>query len=117
MSFMKLIRALGLSSLMLGPAWAADDRLGVSGPIDFGGARYALAFSTEPQPGYVKQEYLPEGETADAYRSMILVEFLEGDMTAADVARSQIAMLEERRGTDPFVNHDILIPRAAWPRL
>ena len=109
MAFTKLLRALVLASVMIGPAWAADDRLGVPGPIDFGETRYDLAFVFEPQPGYVKQEYLPNGEAADTYRSMVLVEFLAGDLTAADVARRQIGMLEERRGTDPFVNYDILM--------
>ena len=39
---------------------------------------------------------------------MILVEVLKCDMTAADVARRQVMMLDERRGTDPFVNYDVL---------
>lgn len=109
MSLSRLIQALTLSLLITGPTFAADDRLGVQGPIDFDGTQFGLASVIQPQSGYTKQEYLPDGEGLDAWRSMILVELLEGDMTVADVARSQIEMLADRRSTDPYVNYDIFI--------
>ena len=93
--------------LAFGPAMADEDRLGVPGPIDLAGSRYDLASSDESQPGYVEQDYLPEGQTLDRYEAMILVEFLKGKTTPADVVRPQVQMLDERRATDPLVNYDI----------
>lgn len=99
--------ALGL--LAFGPALAADDRLDVPGPIEISGMRYGLAHSDEPQPGYVKQEYIPQGQTLDRFETMVLVEFMEGATTPADVVRPQVQMLEERRAIDPLVNYEIFL--------
>lgn len=109
MRFPLRLAALAIGLLVLGPAWAAEDRLGVPGAIEFAGTPYALASTDQPQPGYVKQEYLPQGATFDRYETMMLVEFMEGDMKPADIVRAQTQMLDERRAMDPFVNYDILL--------
>lgn len=106
-SFRFAVVAFGL--LASGLAFAADDRLGVPGPIEISGTRYQLAFADEPQPGYVKQEYLPEGQTLDRFETMVLVEFMEGATVPADVVRPQVQMLEERRAIDPLVNYEIFL--------
>lgn len=98
---------LVVALLAFGPALAADDQLGVSGPIDLAGTRYELASADEPQPGYVKQDYLPAGQTLDRHETMVLIEFLEGEETPADIVRSQVQMLEKRRAIDPLVNYEI----------
>ncbi len=103
------LAVLALGLLALGPASAAEDRLGVPGPIAFAGARYALAFADTPQPGYVKQEYLPSGQTLERFEAMMLVEFMPGEATPAEIARAQTRMLDERRAFDPLANYAILL--------
>lgn len=91
------------------PAAANDttDRLGVSGPIVFDGVDYVLAWSSNPSPGYFKQEYVPEGQTVESYGSMVLIEVAAGvDVKAALAA--QVDMLNQRRGSDPLVNMDVI---------
>ncbi|WP_081631095.1 hypothetical protein [Aureimonas ureilytica] len=109
MRFSLRLAALTIGLFLLGPASAAGDRLGVPGAIEFADMSYILASADEPQPGYVKQEYLPKGATFDRYETMMLVEFVEGDMKPAEIVRAQTQMLDERRTMDPFVNYDIVL--------
>ncbi|WP_062213122.1 hypothetical protein [Aureimonas sp. AU12] len=109
MRFSLRLAALTISLFLLGPASAAEDRLGVPCAIEFADTSYILASADEPQPGYVKQEYLPKGVTFDRYETMMLVEFMEGELKPADVVRAQTQMLDERRAMDPFVNYEILL--------
>lgn len=86
----------------------AVDRLGIPGPIAFGDQSYALAWSAEPNPGYVKQEYVPAGQTVEIYKQMILVERLVGPTKVADAVRAQTEMLNKRKGADPLLNMDVI---------
>lgn len=104
---MALLAAL---MVLIAPAGAQDatDRLGVPGPIAFDGADYALAWSSNPSPGYFKQEYVPAGQTVEEYRSMVLVEAAAGiDVRTALAA--QVQMLEQRKASDPLVNMDVIM--------
>lgn len=86
----------------------AIDYLGIPGPITIGDTDYSLAWSSSPQDGYFKQEYLPAGVEPDTYESMVIVEFLAGDMDLQQVIGAQIAMIEERKATsDPLANYAI----------
>lgn len=95
----------------ISPALAqpVTDYLDVPGPIVLGDTSYDLAWSAKPAPDYTKQEYLPAGQTVDSFERMVIVEFLVGDATPASIAQSQVAMLEERKASDPLVNMDLLI--------
>ncbi len=95
---------VGLLAVSPSMAQEATDYLGVPGPITVGGTDYVLAWSSNPQPGYFKQEYLPEGAAAESYESMVLVEFLASDMALTDVVSAQINMVNARKGTDPVAN-------------
>lgn len=92
------------------PAHAQEiiDHLGIPGPIAFDGESYLLAWSSQPSDGYTKQEYLPAGQTTEAYDSMILVETLEADLTPIAMASAQVEMLNARKSTDPLVNMDLI---------
>lgn len=109
---MKIRSTLAIAALAASLATAAlaqaIDRLGVPGPISFGEQSYALAWSAEPSPGYVKQEYVPQGQTVEAYKQMILVERVAGSVKVADAVRAQTEMLNKRKGTDPLVNMDVI---------
>ncbi|MFD1253240.1 hypothetical protein DEVEQU_00657 [Devosia equisanguinis] len=95
---------LGLMSIAPAHAQPVTDYLGIPGPITVGETRYELAWSSNPQPGYFKQEYLPEGSAPESYKSMVIVEFLSTDMPLTDVVSAQASMIEQRKATDPVAN-------------
>jgi hypothetical protein len=108
--FRQTITAAALLALCsMTPAQAQDvtDYLGVPGPITVGDTDYVLAWSSNPQPGYYKQEYLPEGAIADSYESMVMVEFLVTDAAITDVVGAQASMVEQRKGSDPVANYAV----------
>ena len=109
--------ALAMLGLTAIPAFAqAPDRLGVPGPIDFEGDAYRLAWSAEPSPNYIKQEYLPAGQTVDRYEQMILVETVAG-VAVTDAVRAQVEMLNKRKPSDPLVNMDLIENKATGEAL
>lgn len=115
---MPLMRALSTSAisacaalvLACAPVLAQDatDRLGVPGPIAFDGRSYELAWSSQPQPNYYKQEYVQAGETPQAYSSMILIEVLTSGAGVREALSGQVQMLNDRKPNDPLVNMDVL---------
>ena len=95
--------------LWLAPVQAqTTDHLGLPGPISLGGDSYALAWSSRPADNYIKQEYLPAGETTDSYSRMLLVETVSGGAGVMDAVRAQTEMLTRRKATDPLVNMDVI---------
>lgn len=95
----------------------ATDVLGIPGPIDFEGDAYRLAWSAQPAETYIKQEYLPDGQRAERYDQMILVETVTSGITVMDAVRAQVAMLNQRKATDPLVNMDVIQNEAAGEAL
>ena len=81
---------LALFSVTPSLAQEATDYLDVPGPITLADTDYALSWSSNPQAGYFKQEYLPAGAVPERYQSMVMVEFLETDAPIADIARAAI---------------------------
>ena len=106
---LSLALALAMVLFFCLPASAEDseDRIGVPGPLSFDGTDYTLEWSSNPSPGYFKQEYVPAGQTVERYRSMILVEVAAGVNVNAALA-AQTNMLNQRKGSDPLVNLDVI---------
>jgi hypothetical protein len=100
--------ALLAAAAMPASAQDATDRLGVPGPISFDGRSYELAWSSNPQPNYFKQEYVPAGEALATYGSMVLVEVVTSGGGVKEALSGQVQMLNERRASDPLVNFDII---------
>ena len=98
---------LALCSITPAQAQEVTDYLGVPGPITVGDTDYVLSWSSNPQPGYYKQEYLPEGAIADSYESMVMVEFLTTDAPITEVVGAQASMVEQRKVTDPVANYAV----------
>jgi len=84
------------------------DSLGIPGPILFQGQEYALAWSSNPMPNYIKQEYVPLDQSVEAYTDMIMIEVLAGDLTAGQVATIQMQEIEARKASDPVANHQMI---------
>ncbi|WP_343315446.1 hypothetical protein AAIB41_11575 [Brucella sp. BE17] len=105
--FRKMFAAAALLVLFSVPnalAQETRDYLGVPGPIKVGGTDYFLSWSSNPQEGYFKQEYLPEGAVAKSYDSMVMVEFLATDAPLTDVVSAQMSTIQQRKATDPVAN-------------
>ncbi|QDZ11907.1 hypothetical protein [Devosia ginsengisoli] len=102
--------ALVALSFSAGPVLAQDvtDYLGVPGPLTFDGTDYLLSWSSQPNAQYIKQEYVPAGQTVENFDSMIMVEFLASEMTPLQMASAQVNMLNERKASDPLVNMDLM---------
>jgi hypothetical protein len=81
------------------------EALGVPGPIEFMGDAYALSWTSHPAADYYKQEYLPEGQQAERYTAMFMVDALTSAATTQAAANGQIAGLEQRKAADPMVNY------------
>ncbi len=118
LSIARLGAALLALGLMATSAFAqATDRLGVPGPIDFEGEAFALAWSSQPSETYVKQEYLPAGQSAERYDQMVLVETVTSGIAVMDAVRAQVYMLNQRKATDPLVNMEVIQNAAAGEAL
>jgi len=74
----------------------------------FANVTYHLAWRSDPSPDYVKYEYLPQDEELPHYRNMLLLERLTNGMGVADVVRSQVEFLNQRKESDPLVNHRLI---------
>ncbi len=74
----------------------------------FGDKPFALAWSSAPRPGYVKQEYLPAGQAPGSYESMLLIEVLDGPVDVRGAVSAQVSSLSGRRGQDPLFNMQLL---------
>jgi hypothetical protein len=96
-----------ISTATIVAAAPPTDYIGVPGPIEFDGRSYELAWSERPSVAYIKQEYIPSGQTVETYSQMLLVEVVTSDIKVVDAVRAQVDMLEKRKG-DPLVNMNIL---------
>ncbi|MEO9337453.1 hypothetical protein ABFT80_08460 [Mesorhizobium sp. SB112] len=84
------------------------DRLDMPDPITLDGTAHQLAWSSQPNPNYIKQEYVPAGQAVETYSSMLLLEVLTGDLAPIDAATVQMNTLIERKSKDPLVNMDLM---------
>lgn len=102
--------AVLILALAVAPAAAQQvkDHLDLPGPIGFGGTDYALAWSAQPAGNYVKQEYLPAGQSLESWDSMVLVEFVAGDIGPREAAARQAALLDDRKAGDPITNYQVI---------
>lgn len=98
--------ALALSAAAV--AQAPIERLGVAGPIRFGGEDFALAWTSNPEPGFYKQEYVTAGERPQRYTRMFMVDVRVGAPTP--LMRAMTATLEAAKQRDPVVQYEALVP-------
>ncbi len=95
---------IGLQSLF---AQGKKDYLHVPGPLKFENTFYFLSDSYHPEEYYYKQEYIPKGESADKFISMITIDVLTVDMTVKDVVTKKIEEIKEMQKTDPIVKYEL----------
>ncbi len=104
----RVLLATWVSGTALAQATPPVDYLGIPGPIEFAGTPYRLAWSAKPAANYTKHEYLPQGQQPASYLDMVIIELLTSGLGVAEVVKSQVQSLEQRRGQDPLVNYQLL---------
>lgn len=109
MTTLTRLAAVLAATLWLAPVQAqTTDHLGLPGPITLAGDSFALAWSSRAADNYIKQEYLPAGETPDNYSRMVSVETVTGGVGVMDAVRAQTETLTRRKATDPLVNMEVI---------
>jgi len=98
--------ALPLTLASFGQARSAETAPAAS--LTFADVTYHLAWSSQPSPDYAKYEYLPQDEELPYYHNMLLLERLSNGMGVADVVRSQVEFLNQRKESDLVVNHHLI---------
>lgn len=75
--------------------------------ISLTGTNFDLAWSSHPTENYYKQEYIPQNNTVDKYKQMIMVEFATGNIAAKDAVAQKIQELNDRKSTDKLVKYQV----------
>jgi hypothetical protein len=112
MSLLRLAAAVIAAAALLTPAMAQEEALGIPGPIVFEETAFDLIWTSHPSDAYYKQEYLPAGETVEAYSQMFMIDVLVEGATPESAAADMIAGLKERQASDPVVNFDMIANEA-----
>ncbi len=60
-------------------AKSAKDYLHIPGPIAFENHAYNLSWSAHPAANFYKQEYIANGDQADKFKSMVLIDVVTGE--------------------------------------
>lgn len=108
----RLVATAIAAAALLMPALAQEEALGIPGPIVFEETAFELVWTSHPSPTYYKQEYLPAGESLDAYSQMFMIDVLVEGATPESAAADMVAGLKERQATDPVVNFDMIANEA-----
>lgn len=69
--------------------------------IVFGATTYTLVWSSQPTAEYVKQEYLPKGESVRHFSRMMLIERIEKGSNVKDAVAAQISKIKAQRQKNP----------------
>jgi len=83
------------------------DYLKIPGPLQVDTTTFHLAWSLNPSPNYVKQEYLPEGQSLEKFNSMVTIDFVKGHYTAEELVKTKINELDALKKSNPIVNYKV----------
>ncbi|MBL7847674.1 MAG: hypothetical protein JNL40_09420 [Cyclobacteriaceae bacterium] len=83
------------------------DRLGVKGPLTFDKTHFKLAWTAKPNEKYYIQEYLPDGETVEAFHQMLTLHLFDTEVPVEDAVKVKVKELTQRKQTDPICNYSI----------
>ena len=105
-----IVAAISIALTM--PVAAQDDAIGAPGPIMFEETQFDLAWTSNPTETYYKQEYVPDGQAVEAYAEMFMIDLLTAGATPQSAAAEMVAGLEQRKGSDPVVNFELIANEA-----
>jgi hypothetical protein len=102
------LAAMAVLAAFATPIAAQDDILSIPGPIELNGISYEFAWSSHPTETFYKHEYVPEGQTVEAYDEMFLIDVLAVGQTPEEAAAGMVSALGEREGSDPLLNFELI---------
>jgi hypothetical protein len=100
-TFLLLLSIIGYSQTI-------ENYLQTERTIKFDNKNYDLVWSSHPNENYYKQEYLTNGQNLEKFKSMILIDFLNGDFSVNDAVNAKIQELENAKKSNPIINYIIL---------
>lgn len=81
------------------------DLIGLEGPLEFDNILFLLAWTDRPNENTFAQEYLPTGESLEAFTQMLSVHLFITDTTPVDAVQQHAQRLTNRKMTvDPITN-------------
>jgi hypothetical protein len=83
------------------------DYYNIPDTLTFDSIQYKLSASYHPKEIYYKQEYIPDGESADHFNTMVTIDFLITDVPAKNLLVSKVKELIERKKNDPIVQYEM----------
>ena len=84
-----------------------EDYLHLGDKYRFDNKDYKLVWSSHPASNFYKQEYILPNENVEKYTRMIMIDFLEGDLTPKDVLSGLVNSLENSKKQNPVINYQM----------
>ena len=84
-----------------------EDYLHLGSKYRFDNKDYELVWSSHPASNFYKQEYILPNENVEKYTRMIMIDFLEGDLTPKDAIRNFVNNLENSKKQNPIINYQM----------
>ena len=84
-----------------------EDYLHLGDKYRFDNKDYKLVWSSHPASNFYKQEYILPNENVEKYTRMIMIDFLEGDLTPKDVLSGLVNSLENSKKQNPVINYKV----------
>ena len=100
----RLVGAAAVVCLSGSMVLAQEDAVGAPGPFVLEGESFELAWTSHPTETFYKQEYVPAGQTVEAYEQMFIVDVLTNGLAVQDAAGTMVDGLKQRQANDPVVN-------------
>ena len=84
-----------------------EDYLHLGNKYRFDNKDYKLVWSSHPASNFYKQEYILPNENVEKYTRMIMIDFLEGDLTPKDAISNFVNNLENSKKQNPIINYQM----------
>ena len=84
-----------------------EDYLHLGDKYRFDNKDYKLVWSSRPMDNFYKQEYILSNENVEKYTRMIMIDFLEGDLTPKDAISNFVNNLENSKKQNPIINYQM----------
>ena len=84
-----------------------EDYLHLGDKYRFDNKDYKLVWSSHPASNFYKQEYILPNENVEKYTRMIMIDFLEGDLTPKDAISNCVNNLENSKKQNPIINYQM----------
>ena len=84
-----------------------EDYLHLGDKYRFDNKDYKLVWSSHPMDNFYKLEYILPNENVEKYTRMIMIDFLERDLTPKDAISNHVNNLENSKKQNPIINYQM----------